>query len=433
MYEEGQEIYDLAKEMFPICRSITGEGVRQTLAILSKYIGDEGPSRFRNVAVPSGRQVFDWTVPKEWSIKEAYIEDESGSRIVDFADNNLHVMGYSIPVDADMELEELLPHIYTQQDQPDVIPYVTSYYTERWGFCMTDKAKKALKPGKYHVHIDSKLFDGVLNYGEVIVPGQTEKEIFFSTYVCHPSMANNECSGPALTAKLIKYVRSLPKRKYTYRFIFIPETIGSITYLAYNLDKLKKDMVAGFVLSCVGDDRAYSYLSTRYGNTFADRVLKKTLAEHGEYKEYSYLKRGSDERQYNAPGVDLPVAVFCRSKYAEYPEYHTSADNMDLVSPKGFQGSFDVMSQLITNIEYNVRYKTQVLCEPQLGKRGLYPTVSQKGSYESIYAMRDLIAYSDGSNDLIEVSNIIGVPVKELIPIVDKLLAARLIKAEPIC
>lgn len=428
MFEAGHEIYQLAEKLFPICRSITGEGVRKTLSILGEYIGGEGPSKLRVVAVPTGRKVFDWTVPKEWSIKEAYIEDENGNRVVDFADNNLHIMGYSTPVDEIMDLEDLLPHIYTQPDQPDVIPYVTSYYKERWGFCMTENAKKALKPGKYHVRVDSKLFDGVLNYGEVIVPGKTEKEIFFSTYICHPSMANNEVSGPALQAALIKYVAAMPKRKYTYRFIFIPETIGSITYLSYNLEKLKRTMVAGFNLSCVGDEREYSYMATRYGNTYADKMLKKTLSEHAPFKEYSFLKRGSDERQYNAPGVDLPVAVFCRSKFAEYPEYHTSADDMSLVTPSGFQGSYNVLTQLITNIEYNNNYKTQILCEPQLGKRGMYPTVSQKGSYDSIYAMRDLIAYADGNNDLVDISEMINVPVRDLIPIVDKLIGAGILK-----
>ena len=425
----GERIYKLAKEIFPICRSITGEGVRETLSILSDYISENMTIH----DVPSGTQVFDWTVPKEWKIRQAYIEDEQGKKIIDFKDNNLHVMGYSTPIDKWASLEELKKYIYTQQDQPDVIPDVTSYYKEEFGFCMSENQKNSLVDGKYHMYIDSELFDGSLTYGEVVIPGQTQEEIFFSTYVCHPSMANNECSGPALTAELINWIRARKNNRYTYRFIFIPETIGSITYLSRNLDFLKAHMKAGFVLTCVGDNREYSMVESKYGKTLADKVLKNVLSYHApQYKKYSFLQRCSDERQYNAVGVELPVVAFCRSKCDEYPEYHTSMDNMTLVSPEGFQGSFDVITQVVEALEYNHYYKVNITCEPQLGKRGLYPTVSQKGSYGGVLEMKDFIAYADGKNDLIDISNIINVPVGRLCEIIEKLDKTGMLDKEPI-
>ena len=418
---KGKQIYRLAEKIFPICRSITGDGVRETLSILSEYIDDFTTDfKLKICQVPSGTKVFDWTIPKEWSIREAYIENETGERIIDFGDHNLHVMGYSTPIDKWVELEELKKHIYTEPKQPDVIPYVTSYYKESYGFCMSENLINSLPSGRYHLFIDSELFDGNLTYGEIIVPGECKDEIFISTYICHPSMANNECSGPALSAELVRFVCSMKKRKYTYRFIFIPETIGAITYLSKNLDYMKKHVIAGFNLSCVGDEEDYSMVETRYANTLADRVLKNVLKYRGKYTLYSFLKRGSDERQYNAPGIDLPVVCFCRSKFSEYPEYHTSADNMDFISPRGLGGSYEVMTQVINALEMNAYYKINVLCEPQLGRRGLYSTISQKGinSTDSINAVMDFIAYADGQNDLIEISNSIGVALSSLISVV---------------
>lgn len=417
MTNTGEWIYGIAGRLFPICRSITGQGVRQTLQILAEYF--PGMTIHQ---VPSGTQVFDWTVPREWEITEAYIEDEAGHRIIDFRENNLHVLGYSTPVDQWVDYEELCRHIYTQPDQPEVIPYVTSYYKERFGFCMSEKQKAALDPaGKYHMKIDSRLFDGNLTYGEILIPGETEREIFFSTYICHPSMANNECSGPALAIALARWIRSLKKRRYSYRLIFIPETIGSITYLSKNAEYLQQTMAAGFNLSCVGDDLAYSIVSSKYGDTLADRVLNNVLHFHAPYKVYSFLERGSDERQYNSAGIDLPVVTFCRSKFCEYPEYHTSADDMNFISPEGFQGSFEVMTKVITALEYNAYYRMTVRCEPQLGKRGLYPTISRKGSYDVVKTMTNFIAYADGRNDLIDISSRIGVPCEQLVDVIEKL------------
>lgn len=428
----GKRMYAFAKKIFPYCRSITGQGVRDTLRDIAEYIAVDGVPALTVHEVPTGTPVFDWTVPKEWVIREAYIEDELGNHIIDMKEHNLHVVGYSVPVDKWVDLEELKEHIFTQPDQPEVIPYVTSYYKERYGFCMSEELKNALSPGQYHMYIDSELIDGDLIYAEVVLPGKNAEEVFFSTYFCHPSMANNECSGPALSAELVRYVAAMKDRRYTYRFLYIPETIGSITYMATedHLQYMRDHIVAGFNLSCVGDDRTYSIVESRYGNTLSDRVLANVLHYHtnDDYMRYSFLKRGSDERQYNAPGIDLPVVCFCRSKFGEYPEYHTSADDMSLVSPEGFQGSYDVMTQVIDALEYNYCYKASVFGEPQYGKRGLYPNLTGKTPHaDEVEFMQNMVAYADGRNDVIAISDIINAPIYFLIPIVKKLLKRGLL------
>lgn len=421
--QTGQEMYDFAGELFPIGRSLTGEGVRTSLQMIKEQVPE-----LEIKSVSSGAQVFDWTVPPEWEIREGYIEDEAGNRIIDYRKNNLHVMGYSVAVDKYVSLEELLQYIKVEEQQPEVIPYVTSYYSRRFAFCMSKKQRDSLKPGTYHMVIDSRHFDGELNYGEILLPGDSEKEVLLSTYICHPSMANNEVSGPVLTTWLAKWLKTLDRR-LSYRIVIVPETIGSIAYLSRNLAQMKQNTIAGFVLTCVGDDRTYSYLETRKADTLTDRVMRNVLGfAYPAYKTYSFLERGSDERQYNAPGVDLPVCDFCRSKYAEYPEYHTSADDMSLISPEGLEGSYKVMQQVIRALEYNNYYRVTCLCEPQLGKRGLYPTESRKGIYEEVKKLTNLIAYADGTEDLISISTRIGVPVEELIPNIDKLCEAGLLE-----
>lgn len=420
--EAGKEMYEFAGKLFPIGRSLTGEGVRRSLGMIKELIPE-----LEIKEVPSGTQVFDWTVPQEWEIRAAYIEDETGKRIVDYAENNLHVIGYSTPVDRYVDLDELLQYIRVEEEQPDVIPYVTSYYSPRYGFCMTKRQRDALKPGTYHMVIDSRLFDGVLNYAELLLPGKSSKEVLLSTYICHPSMANNELSGPVLATWLVRWLKTLD-RNLSYRIVIVPETIGSIAYLSRNLDVMRENTIAGYVLTCVGDERTYSYLESRNGGTLADRALQNVLQDvYPEYMTYSYLERGSDERQYNAPGVDLPVCDFCRSKYGEYPEYHTSADDMTLISPEGLAGSYRVMTQVLAALEFNRYYKVNCLCEPQLGKRGLYPTESRKGIYHEVKKLTNFIAYADGRRDLIEIGAKIGVPLEELIPMVEKLTAAGLL------
>lgn len=421
-FEAGRRMYSFAEKIFPYTRSITGEGVRQTLKDLKDYIRPAGVE-LKISSIPSGTNVFDWTVPKEWKIREAYIEDEKGDHIIDMKESNLHVLGYSTPVDEWVDLDELKKHVYVEENQPDVIPYVTSYYKERFGFCMSKNKLDSLKDGRYHMYIDSELFDGVLNYAEAVIPGESDEEIMFSTYFCHPSMADNECSGPALAGELINTIASMDHRRYTYRFVFVPETIGSITYLSQDehVAYLQKHLKAGFVLSCVGDDNDYSMIQSRYADTYADRVLLNVLSYKEKRTIYGFNKRGSDERQYNAPGVDLPVVCFCRSKFGEFAEYHTSADNMDFVSSQGFQGAYDAMMEVVNILEKNARYRMKVLCEPQLGKRGLYSDISRKGIYDTILVQRDVISYCDGKNDLLDLSERIGVPVSDIIEIIDRL------------
>ena len=415
-------MYDWAVDLFPINRSITGNGVRQTL----NYIKDIVPE-MNIIEVPSGTKCFDWTVPKEWNCDDGYIIDPDGNKICDFKNNNLHVVGYSTPIDKEIEYEELIEHLYHIEDQPTAIPYITSYYSERWGFCLSFNEFKKLKKGTYKVKINSELKDGNLTYGEIKIKGESEKEIFLSTYVCHPSMANNELSGPVVTTALVNFVKSIKNRKYSYRIVFIPETIGSITYISRNIDEMKKNIIAGFNISCIGDDRSYSYIPTRYGNTLSDKVSKHIL-KNIDYVEYSFLDRGSDERQYCSPGVDLPIATICRTKYGAYPEYHTSLDDLTVISPNGLYGGYDKLKKAIELLENNNYYKVNVLCEPQLGKRGLYPTISTKTSGAIVKNMMNFIAYADGNNDLIDIANIIGVQAEELFEIVEKMKKAELIE-----
>jgi len=284
-----------------------------------------------------------------------------------------------------------------------------------------------LKKGTYKVKINSELKDGNLTYGEIKLKGESEKEIFLSTYVCHPSMANNELSGPVVTTALVNFIKSLKGRKYSYRIVFIPETIGSITYISRNIDDMKKNIIAGFNVTTIGDDRSYSYIPTRYGNTLSDKVSKHVLQDI-DYVEYSFLDRGSDERQYCSPGVDLPIATICRTKYGVYPEYHTSLDDLTVISPSGLYGGYEKIKKAIELLEKNNYYKVNVLCEPQLGKRGLYPTISTKTSGDIVRTMMDFIAYADGNNDLIDIANIIGVQAEELFDIADKMKTAKLIE-----
>jgi len=337
-------------------------------------------------------------------------------------------LGYSEPVDKWMTLEELDPHLYSLPDQPNAIPYVTSYYKQRWGFCLTYNQYKSLKPGRYHAVIDSILKPGMLNYGELILPGESNKEVFLSTYICHPSMANNELSGPVVTMALAQWLTTIAKRRYTYRFVFIPETIGSIVYLSRNLDHLKQHVIAGFNITCIGDDRAYSYVPSRDGNTLSDKAALHVLKHiDPKFKRYTWLDRGSDERQYCAPGVDLPVATIMRSKYGEYPEYHTSLDDLVLVTPSGLEGGYNALRSAIKIIEKNVYLITTVIGEPQLGKRGLYPTLSTKHPSQSTRTMMNLISYCDGQHSLLEIAELIKEPFWDLLPMVKTLQENELV------
>ncbi len=362
--------------------------------------------------VPSGSQVFDWTVPDEWNITEARLTGPDGEVIADFSYSNLHVVGYSEPVDLVLPLEELQEHLHSRPDLPEAIPYVTSYYARRWGFCLKHSVRQKLKPGMYHAVIKSTLAPGHLTYGELVLPGKSDKEVFLSTYVCHPSMANNELSGPVVAIALARWLLSAPRR-YTYRIVFVPETIGSITYLSRNYQQLRERVIAGFNLTCLGDDRAYSYLPSRKGDTLADRVALHVLRHFApDFVSYTYHDRGSDERQYCAPGVDLPLCSVMRTKYHVFPEYHTSLDDCSLVTEKGLQGGFEIMRKILEALEENATFQCRVLCEPQLGRRGLYPTLSTRYSCtEQVDLMMDLLAYADGTMTLLDEAEAVGADI----------------------
>ena len=421
----GNEIHEFAKELWPINRSITGEGVRTTLDQIKKHLPD-----LEIKSVSSGTNVFDWVVPKEWLVKEAYIVSPNGEKICDFKVNNLHLLGYSTSFEGNVNLEELKEHLYTLPEQPEAIPYITSYYKERWGFCLSQNQYDQLEDGEYYVKIDAIHFDGVLNYAELIIPGKSEKEVFLSTYVCHPSMANNELSGPTVVTFLAKWLSELSERDYTYRIVFIPETIGSITYLSLHYNEMKEKTISGFNVSCVGDDRAYSYLPSRNGNTLSDHIAKHILKHiDPNFKSYSWLDRGSDERQYCAPGIDLPIASIMRTKYGQYPEYHTSLDDLDnVVTPTGLDGGYWSIRKAIEAIERNRKYRVSVLGEPQMGKRGLYPSLSTKKSVEEVRLMMDLISLCDGENTLLEIAETLNTAIWDLYELIDKLLEHKLLE-----
>ncbi len=418
----GQDIYQWACDLFTINRSITGPGVRKTL----DYIKNTFPD-LSVYEVPTGTQVFDWTIPQEWSIESAYIENEEGVRIVDFEITNLHIVAYSEPINKWVSFEELDKHLYSLPDQPEAIPYITSFYRRNWGFCLSHGQRIALpRDAKYHVVINSKLDDGFLSYGELILKGTSEKEILLSTYVCHPSLGNNEISGIVVTMALAAWLKSLQGRHYTYRIVFVPETIGAIAYLSKNSIEMKDKTIAGFVMTCVGDDRTFSFMPSRKGNTLADKVARYVLdKEVKHFDEYSFLERGSDERQYCSPLIDLPVVSIMRSKYGTYPEYHTSLDNLELISPDGLEGAFKIISRCLQILEINHTYVMTVSCEPQLGKRGLYNLKSTQSGGDTI---NNLVAYLDGESDLIEISELIKADIDECQFAITELLRHSLVR-----
>ncbi|MGJ9340350.1 DUF4910 domain-containing protein [Campylobacter coli] len=423
--QTGKAMYELACELFPIPRSITGQGFRASLEILNKTLGG-GILKFHSIK--SGTKVFDWIVPDEWNVKEAYIITPKGEKICDFKKHNLHLLNYSEAIDQEIELEELQDHLYSIEEMPDAIPYVTSYYKRRWGFCLTHNERKKLKKGKYKVYIDAKHDEnGVLDYADFILPStqNSKDEILISTYLCHPSMANNELSGPVVSIFLAKWLLSLKERRYNYRFVIIPETIGSIVYLSKHLEHLKKHVKAGFVLSCLGDDHAYSLIHTPKENTLSDKVALHTLKNKENFKAFSFLDRGSDERQYNAPLVNLGIVGVCRTRYGDYDGYHNSKDDLNFISEKGLMGGLQSIQEMILNLEINAVYENTIVCEPNLGKRGLYHTLS---TVNDTPLACNFLAYCDGENDIIDIANILNMQAYEFKELLEKIKFYGLVK-----
>ena len=403
------KFYNLGKNvLYPICRSITGNGQKKTLKIIKKEFPNLNIKKIR-----SGKKVFDWKIPPEWNIKDAYVIDKFGVKIIDFKQNNLHVMGYSSPVKKLLKKKDLLRKLYSLPNQPKAIPYITSYYKKNWGFCVSHNQKKEIKK-KYNrsdifkvVILSSFNKNGYLNYGELLLKGKTKKEILISTNICHPSMANNELSGPIVSMSLINHFKK-KKLDKSIRFLFIPETIGAITFLSKNLNSLKKSVVGGYSLSCIGDERNHSCVLSKNSNTQSDKSLIEAYKKLKiKYKIYPFLERGSDERQYNSPGIDLPIALICRSKFQKFPEYHTSLDNFKLVTLKGVSGGFNVAKTAIEILQKKIIPINNILCEPQMSKRLLYPSISLKNKKKLNQNFMHFLQYSDGKNDIKDICKIL--------------------------
>ncbi len=393
-------MYGFASRLFPLCRSISGDGVRQTLKAIQSHI----PLDIHEV--PSGTEVFDWTIPKEWNIRDAYIKNAKGERIVDFKKSNLHLLNYSIPVHKKLSLDELKKHLITLPDQPDLIPYRTSYYKETWGFCLSHHQFEQLDDEIYEVFIDSSLENGSLSYGEYLLKGETDDEVLLSAHTCHPSLANDNLSGIALLTLLAKHL-SKTRQKLTYRFIFAPGTIGSITWLARNEEKVK-NIKHGIALSCVGDGSGPVYKRSRQGDAFIDKAIEHVLDHCGKSTAIveDFSPYGYDERQYCSPGFNLAVGLFERGKHGVFPEYHTSADNLDFIKPQHLEDSYQMICQVINIIEKDEFYiNTNPKCEPQLGKRGLYSAMGgENDRVERQMAMLWILNQADGSNSLLDIA-----------------------------
>lgn len=415
----------LASQLYPLCRSITGNGLRQSLKVISEHI----PLRLSEI--PTGTRVFDWTVPEEWNLNRATLTDPDGRVIADTQVNNLYVLNYSEPKHEQVDLEKLKPHLFSLPDRPDWIPYRTSYYSRNWGFCLPHRVVEALKPGMYNVRIDTDLSPGALTYGECCLKGQTDEEVLFSTHVCHPSLANDNLSGIVVAVALAKWLMT-QTRRYTYRFVFAPGTIGSLCWLANNMSTVPR-ISHGLVLSCVGDSGWITYKRSRQGSARIDRIVEHVLKERGEpHRIRDFVPYGYDERQYCSPGFNLPVGVLMRTPNGEYPEYHTSADNLDLLKPHSLEHSLAVLETIVHGIETNRRYiSLNPYGEPQLGRRGLYSSTGglpKPPGFEM--ALLWVLNYSDGQHDLLDISQRSGLPLETLEAAADRLKQASLIRPE---
>jgi aminopeptidase-like protein len=419
----GEELYKLVAELYPICRSITGDGVRRTLEIVGREVGGLEVSE-----VPTGTQVLDWTVPREWNVRDAWVADAAGQRVVDFQASNLHLLGYSVPVRATMPLAELRQHLFTLPDHPDWVPWRTSYYAERWGFCASQRLVDSLPDGDYEVCVDTTLADGHLTYGEHLVEGRTDEEVLVSCHVCHPSLANDNLSGIAVATGLARRLAG-SRPRYSYRFLFAPGTIGSITWLDRNEDRVGR-IRHGLVLACVGDPGGFTYKRSRRGDADIDRAVAHVLGRSGRpHRVVDFTPYGYDERQYCSPGFDLPVGCLSRTPYAAYPEYHTSADDLDLVGPAQLQESLEVCWEVVQLLEADRRYvNLSPKGEPQLGRRGLYGQIGGRSDAEERQmAMLWVLNQSDGRMSLLDVAERSGVPLALLAEVAAALEEAGLL------
>lgn len=415
-------MFDLMKELYPICRSLTGAGVEQTLDLIENHIP------LKRTHLSTGTQVFDWAIPNEWNIRDAYIKDSSGRKIIDFKKSNLHVLNYSAPIHKFISLDELKSHLFTLPQHPDWIPYLTAYYKENWGFCLSYNQYKTLVDDTYEVFIDATLAPGKLSFAEFLIPGKLKEEVLLTTYFCHPSLCNDNLSGVVLLTFLAKHLKSLDL-KYSYRFLFIPETIGAIAWLALNEEKLS-NIKHGLVATCVGDAGTMTYKKSRMGNAFIDRAVEKVLFDSKEpYTVSDYDPCGSDERQFCSPGINLPLGSLMRTMYGFYPEYHTSADNLDLINPDSLQDSLEKYLEVIHVIEHDATFiNTNPKCEPQLGKRGLYRLIgSNKLDDIGELAMRWVLNYSDGENSLLDIAIKSGIKFSDVKKSADALIATGLL------
>ena len=415
-------MYRLITELYPICRSITGNGVRETLQVLKKYISIEVHN------VPSGTQVFDWTVPREWNIRDAYVKNSRGERVIDFRKSNLHVLNYSVPINRRMSLAELRPHLFTLPNYPDWVPYRTSYYNENWGFCLSHNQFMELTDDEYEICIDSSLEPGFLTYGEYFLPGESGDEVLFSCHVCHPSLANDNLSGIALALFLAKHLSNV-KRKYSYRFLFIPGTIGSITWLSLN-ERETSRIKHGLVLASLGAGDKFTYKKSRRGNAEIDQAVLNVLRHSGSsYDILDFSPYGYDERQFCSPGFDLPVGCFMRTPNGSFPQYHTSADNLDFVQPSLLAESFAVSLAIVSLLDNNVIYANQnPKCEPQLGKRGLYRAMGGVEGGINELALLWILNLSDGTHSLLDIAERSGYAFDTIKRAADTLLDHRLLK-----
>ena len=418
----GYEMYRLITELYPICRSITGNGVRETLQVLKKHISIEVHN------VPSGTQVFDWTVPREWNIRDAYVKNSRGERVIDFRKSNLHVLNYSVPINRRMSLAELRPHLFTLPNSPDWVPYRTSYYNENWGFCLSHNQFMELTGDKYEICIDSSLEPGFLTYGEYFLPGESGDEVLCSCHVCHPSLANDNLSGIALALFLAKHLSNV-KRKYSYRFLFIPGTIGSITWLSLN-ERETSRIKHGLVLASLGAGDKFTYKKSRRGNAEIDQAVLNVLRHSGSsYDILDFSPYGYDERQFCSPGFDLPVGCFMRTPNGSFPQYHTSADNLDFVQPSLLAESFAVSLAIVSLLDNNVIYANQnPKCEPQLGKRGLYRAMGGVEGGINELALLWILNLSDGTHSLLDIAERSGYAFDTIKRAADTLLDHRLLK-----